>query len=153
MLLEVLKEDCIVTGAQADHWREVGRLAGQLLVDAGAVEPGYVDAMLQAVEALGMYIVVAPGIALFHGRPEDGVNRVGLSLVTLGRGVNFGVGDKDPVRLAFALAAVDNQAHLGLLADLSTALQDQGVVRGLMEAADVAEVINLLQTKLQQGEN
>lgn len=150
MLLDVLTKDCIVTGAKAPSWQQAGRMAGQLLVDKGAVEPRYIDAMLKAVEEVGMYIVVAPGIALFHGRPEDGVKAVGLSLVTFNPGVVFGVGDKDPVRLAFALAGVDHSAHLDLLAGLSKVLQDQDVVQGLMDAADADEVISLLKNKLEQ---
>lgn len=149
MLLEVIHEDCIVTQASAKDWREVGRMAGQLLVDKGIVEPGYIEAALAAVEKFGMYIVVAPGIALFHSRPEDGVKAVGLSLVTLRDGVNFGVEGKDPVRLAFALAAVDNEAHLGLLAGLSAVLQDAELVASLMEAESPGAVVDLLKTKLQ----
>jgi len=47
-------------------------LAGAFLVDTDAVFPSYVDAMVRAVEELGPYMVVAPGIALAHARPEDG---------------------------------------------------------------------------------
>lgn len=147
MLTNLLTDKDIKTKVEADSWQEVGRLAGQILVDKGAVEPHYPDAMLAAVEKLGMYIVIAPGIALFHGRPEDGVNSVGLSMVTLKDGVNFGVKDKDPVRLAFALAAIDHDAHLNLLAALSKVLQDQEVVHGLMEAESPQQAIALIENK------
>lgn len=152
MLLKVISEDCIITQAQAEDWREVGKMAGQLLVDKGIVEPRYIEATLKAIEDFGMYIVVAPGIALFHSRPEDGVNAVGLSLVTLTDGVNFGVEDKDPVKLAFALAAVDNDAHLGLLSGLSTVLQDQKLVNELTDAESPKIAVDLIKNKLQQGE-
>lgn len=152
MLLELINEDCIITQVRAKDWREVGKMAGQLLVDKGIVEPSYIEATLKAVEDFGMYIVVAPGIALFHSRPEDGVNAVGLSLVTLADGVNFGVKDKDPVKLAFALAAVDNDAHLGLLADLSAILQDKDLVHELMDAESPKVAVGLIKNKLRQGE-
>jgi len=149
MLLEVINQDCIITQARAKDWREVGKMAGQLLVDKGVVEPGYIDATLKAVEDFGLYIVVAPGIALFHSRPEDGVNTVGLSLVTLADGVNFGVEDKDPVKLAFALAAVDNESHIGLLAGLSAVLQDTNLVHELMVAESPKAVVDLIKNKHQ----
>lgn len=152
MLLKVITEDCIITRAKAENWREVGRMAGQLLVDKGIVEPSYIEATLKAVEEFGMYIVVAPGIALFHSRPEDGVKAVGLSLVTLAEGVNFGVEGKDPVKLAFALAAVDNEAHLGLLAGLSAVLQDTNLVHKLMDVESPKAAVDLIKNKLQQGE-
>jgi PTS system ascorbate-specific IIA component len=152
MLLKVITEDCIITRAKAENWREVGRMAGQLLVDKGIVEPSYIEATLKAVEEFGMYIVVAPGIALFHSRPEDGVKAVGLSLVTLAEGVNFGVEGKDPVKLAFALAAVDNEAHLGLLAGLSAVLQDTNLVHKLMDVESPKAAVDLVKNKLQQGE-
>jgi mannitol/fructose-specific phosphotransferase system IIA component (Ntr-type) len=152
MLLEVINKDYVITQARAEDWREVGKMAGQLLVDKGIVEPSYIDATLKAVEDFGMYIVVAPGIALFHSRPEDGVNAVGLSLVTLADGVNFGVEGKDPVKLAFALAAVDNKAHLGLLAGLSAILQDTSLVQELMDAESPKIAVDLIKNKLRQGE-
>lgn len=66
--------------------RSVGvevEVSGRLLVDAGAVERRYIGAVPRTVEKLGPYAVIAPGVAIPHARPEDGANRVGLSLVVL----------------------------------------------------------------------
>ena len=87
-------------------------MAGAFLVDTDAVFPSYVDAMVRAVEELGPYMIVAPGIALAHARPEDGVKRMCMSLVRLASPVEFGSEANDPVDLVFAFGAVDKEAHL-----------------------------------------
>lgn len=46
-----------------------------LLVAADVVEPRYYQAILDAVEQHGPYFVLAPGLAMPHGRPEEGVKK------------------------------------------------------------------------------
>src|SRR2546427_259365 len=79
--------------------------AGALLVASGGVEQRYVTAMNQALDTLGPYMVIVPGVALLHARPEDGAKRLCMSLLTLEPPVPFGNPDNDPVTVAFALAA------------------------------------------------
>ncbi|MFO6427822.1 PTS sugar transporter subunit IIA [Escherichia coli] len=43
----------------------------------------YYQAILDGVEQFGPYFVIAPGLAMPHGRPEEGVKKTGFSLVTL----------------------------------------------------------------------
>ncbi len=149
MLLKLLKEENILTGVEASDWKEVGRKAGQLLVDKGSVEPEYIEAMIKNVEEMGPYIVVAPGLALFHGRPEDGVNEISLSLVTLKEGVYFGSEENDPVEIAFVLGATDKDSHLELLAQLSQVLQDQEAVDAIKEAQKPREILSIIRKKIE----
>ena len=83
MLGDYLRADVIRLGVHAANWEEAVRAAGQLLVGADVCEPRYIQAMIDAVHELGAYMVLAPGLALAHARPEDGVKSIGLSLVTL----------------------------------------------------------------------
>ena len=59
------------------------RHGGQLMVDAGFTEPTYTEAMIDVVRDMGPYIVLAPGLAMPHARPEMGAKQVGTALVTL----------------------------------------------------------------------
>ena len=93
---------------------EAIKLAGDLLLESGRVEADYVTSMVDAVEKFGPYIVIAPGIALAHGKPEDGVIENGLSLVVIREPLAFGHGENDPVGLVFGLAARDHTSHLGI---------------------------------------
>ena len=52
-------------------WRAAIKAACQPLLDAGAIEERYVQRCIEIVQAQGPYIVLAPGLALAHARPED----------------------------------------------------------------------------------
>ncbi len=87
--------DCITAktvgiGLHARSWQEVVDKAGWLLLVAGATEARYMEAMKDVVTQYGPYMVAWPGIALLHARPEDGVKRVCMSLITLCEPVSFG---------------------------------------------------------------
>lgn len=144
VLSDVLVPETIRLDAEAESWEESVRLAGELLVASGAVERRYVDSMVKAVRELGPYIVIAPGIAMPHARPEDGVLRIGLSLVRLKTPVPFGNQSNDPVELVIGLSAVDSESHLKLLAQLSKLLNDTDYLRTIREAICKEEVLALI---------
>lgn len=131
-------------GVIADGWRQAIRLAVEPLVQVGAVEQRYVEACVAVIEEHGPYIVVAPGIALVHARPEDGVRTLGLSVVMLAHPVEFGHPSNDPVHAVFAFGSPDRDQHVGLLAALSRRLCD-GLAEELRAAASDTEATGLLQ--------
>ena len=72
---------------------------------ADVVEPRYYQAILDAVEQHGPYFVLAPGLAMPHGRPEEGVKKTGFALVTLKKPLEFNHEDN------ITMAAVDANTH------------------------------------------
>ncbi len=144
MLSSVMSETTIALDAEAADWREAVGLAGRLLVQAQAVEERYVEAMIRTVAELGPYVVIAPGIALPHARPEDGARRIAISFVRLRQPVSFGHAQNDPVDLIFAVAAVDSASHLKALMQLSDFLAAPDGPRRLREARSAAEVMALV---------
>ena len=46
--------------------------------------------MIDVVRDMGPYIVLAPGLAMPHARPEMGAKQVGAALVTLEKPIDFG---------------------------------------------------------------
>ena len=136
--------DVVATG-----WQAAIEAACQPLVDAGAVEPRYTRRCVEMVEEHGPYIVLAPGLALAHARPEDGVTRVCLAAVTLTEPVRFGHDDNDPVDVVFAFGSPDADQHVGMLSALAGALiggldddlraaASDDEARGLLEGIDHA---------------
>jgi PTS system ascorbate-specific IIA component len=108
--------------ASVAGWAAGVQAAGDLLVDLGVAGPEYVAACIASVRERGPYIVLAPGLALAHARPEEGATGVGVSVVRLGEPVVFGHPANDPVDLVFAFATVDPGAHLDMLRALAGAL-------------------------------
>lgn len=97
--------------AEASTWQEAVKLGVDLLVGAEVVEPRYYQAILDGVERFGPYFVIAPGLAMPHGRPEEGVKKNGFALVTLKTPLVFNHEDNDPVDILITLAAVDARTH------------------------------------------
>ncbi len=105
------ENNSILLQAEAADWRQAVRLGVDLLVAAGVVEPRYFDAILDGVEQHGPYFVMAPGLAMPHGRPEEGVQKTGFALVTLKTPLCFSHEDNDPVDILITMAAVDANTH------------------------------------------
>ncbi len=119
MLQDVLNEDMMALGVQAKNWEEAINKAGDLLVNKGFVEQTYIDNMINAVKDLGPYIVIMPGVAFAHARPDQSVHETCMSMITLENPVNFGSEQNDPVSIVFAFGAPNNNEHLNALQDLA----------------------------------
>ena len=127
MLQDLLSEDNVSFHYPAETWEEVIRHGGQLMVDAGFTDPSYTEAMVEVVREMGPYIVLAPGLAMPHARPENGAKRVGTALVTLEKPLNFGSPDNDPVSVALFLCAPNKDEHIQLLTDIDAAADFESI--------------------------
>ena len=144
LLNQALAEGSISVRATASNWKQAIELAGDALVTSQRTTTQYTEAMVQAFEELGPYMVIAPGIALAHARPSEAVLGTGLSLITLSEPVVFGSEANDPVRLVIGLAAVDHDSHIDLMAALSDLLMDVMKVNMLLQAENLEQVRELL---------
>lgn len=137
MLQDILKDSNILLKQECKDWKEAIAKAAQVLVTEEVIEDRYVDAMIKSVEEFGAYIVVGKHLALAHARPEDGVNKLGISVMTLKEPVVFGNPDNDPVKIVFCLAAVDSYSHLNVMKNLIELINDQEKLDKLIVSRDV----------------
>jgi PTS system ascorbate-specific IIA component len=98
--------------------------------------------MVRVVDELGPYIVLVEGFALAHAEPGEQVFRNGISVGVLNREVDFGGGKM--VKVVFALAATDHDAHISTLGSLAELLADEDSRNLLLNAGDNAQIENLL---------
>lgn len=147
-LADLLNENVVNVKVHVTNWVDAIREAGSLLVNAGIVEPKYVDAMIRFCEQYKSYIVIAPGIALPHARPEDGAKRIGISIITLKEPVYFGHPENDPVDIVIAFAAVDNKSHINVLKDLSEFLLNYSNIEAIRKADNKSDLIKVFYTSL-----
>lgn len=143
-LVESLPEVAIALDVPAADWREAITIAGERLVAGGSTTDEYTREMIAAVEELGPYIVIAPGLALAHSRPSPAVLTGGLSWVRLAEPVEFGHATNDPVTLVIGLAAKDQDGHIGVMSALAGVLADPDRMRQLSEAPTAQHVRELL---------
>ena len=142
-LAKAFADNSIRVGAIALDREHAIEMAGELLVASGRSTPEYTESMLDAVAENGPYIVIAPGIALAHGRPSEAVLEIGLSLVTLAEPVVFGNEANDPVRLVIGLCATDHSSHIDIMAELATFLGDSVSVNTVLNAVDSDHIRSL----------
>jgi PTS system ascorbate-specific IIA component len=127
----------------AESFEAAVSAAVELLIQDGRALPSYISEVLSNLSELGPYFVVAPGIAIAHAKPSASVKETGLSLAVFSHGVQSG-SSNDPVRLLFALAALDADSHLELLADFAAWISTPGIVNSLQNASAESVIRSLL---------
>ncbi|ERS94584.1 PTS sugar transporter subunit IIA [Staphylococcus simulans] len=143
MALDILTKDKIKVQDQVPDWSQAITEAAQPLLEQDYIEIGYIDAMIDSVKEFGPYIVIAPEIAIAHARPEDNVNKVGLSLLKLNESINFAE-DSHYASLIFVLSATDNTSHLNVLQSLAGLLGNKEVVNQLLASKNSDEIIEII---------
>lgn len=107
----------------ATSWQDAIKIAIDMLIASGAVEPRYYDRIIEEITSIGPYIILAPGLAMPHARPEDGVIKTAFSLVTFDTPIYFD-GENEPVYMMIALAGSDGDKHMEGLMEITQVLDD-----------------------------
>jgi len=138
--VDLLDRRAIRLAEQAADRDSAIRLCGATLVDIGAVDPTYVEAMLAREQSISTY--VGEGVAIPHGTlvSKESVRRDALAVLRFPEGVDWG---GFPVTVCVAIAA-KGDGHVGLLAALAEILMDPDQAQTLRDATDPDEVLRLL---------
>lgn len=128
---------------KAASWEDAVRASGRLLVSSGAAQEPYVEAMVNLTKELGPYIVITPGIAIPHARPEEGALHVGFSVVQLDPPIAFGNPDNDPVWLVIGFCSPDASAHVELLMQIARIIGQEGFLEAAKASGDSEELADL----------
>lgn len=151
LLQDLLSEDNVSFRYPAETWEDVIRHGGQLMVDAGFTDPTYTEAMIDVVRDMGPYIVLAPGLAMPHARPEMGAKQVGAALVTLEKPIDFGSPENDPVSVAVFLCAPNKEEHIQLLTDIATLFEDEEFLDAAVNFESIEDVQAFLAEHLDEA--
>jgi mannitol PTS system EIIA component len=137
----LLEERAVVLDAAAADKESAIRRTGQVLVDIGAADPGYIDAMLERERSVSTYM--GSGVSIPHGTDESrqNVHRDALVFLRFPDGVDW---DGQQMTIAIGIAATGNN-QVGILSRLAMVLVDSEQVARLNAATDANEVIALLQ--------
>ena len=125
-------------------WKEAIKLCAAPLLENKSITPNYIDAIFQLHESIGPYYVLAPGIAMPHARPEQGVNNLGLSMLLVKNGVNFNSEENDPVYLITLLAASDSTSHIEMLTQLASLFAESDDVNSIFNAKNSDEILTVI---------
>ena len=137
---DLLTASAVRLGQQAADFNEAIRQVGAVLVDIGAVNPSYVDSMLEREQSISTFI--GEGVAIPHGTlaGKDSVLRDALAVVQFPDGVDW---HGDRAEVCIGIAAVGD-GHVGILAQLAEVLMDEDRAAALRGATSAEEVVAIL---------
>jgi len=144
---KIFSSDVVRLKVDVVDWQGAVRASGDLLVNSGKCLPEYIDAMIQTVNTMGPYMVIAPGLALLHARPGDGVLMNGFSLITLKAPVEFGAPENDPVDIVISFCAINQTTHIAALEKLARFLRQDTNLTLLRQALNVENLITALNSQ------
>lgn len=117
------------------------RQVGQLLVNSGNIQPGYIESMLGREGVANTYL--GNGIAIPHGLPKDHalIHRTGIAVLQVPAGVTWNTGER--VHLVVGIAAMSDE-HIDVLRRLTRVLGNQEQVSRLTQTSDYRDIIEAL---------
>ncbi|GAA0180014.1 BglG family transcription antiterminator [Clostridium sediminicola] len=139
-LSQLISKDRVIFNEGVDTWEEAVKLGTKPLIEQGYIEKSYEEAVIENIKKLKAYVVIKPGVAIPHAKPENGVNRLGLSIVILNKGVEFGHPKNDPVRLLFVMANKDSTSHLQALDIFVRIIKEKRFVEEILRLNDYNSV-------------
>lgn len=139
--MAILSKERIRLNATAIDRSDAIQQSGELLVTTGCVLPAYIDGMLKREESMSTYL--GSGVSIPHGIFEnrDHILQTGISVLQVPAGVDWGDGE-----MAYLVIGIAAQAdeHIGVLAALAEAIEDEDVIRQLIETSDADVVLKYL---------
>jgi PTS system ascorbate-specific IIA component len=127
-----------------DDWRDAVRAACAPLLADGTIEKEYPEIIIEKVEELGPYIVIAPNICIPHAERGRGVNDTAMCFMKTEKPASFDPNDPDKdARIFVVLAATDDEVHLNNLMALSETLSDEDIVAKVLEAKTPEDLLKI----------
>lgn len=147
MFLKLFSSERILLDKEITDWKEGIIAAGELLLWQKKITVNYLQQMIDLVIKYGPYIVIAPGIALAHASPQDGVIEPAISLLRLKQPVAFGNHQYSPVSIILACAVYDTPEYANILIRLMTLLRrpDFSV---MMKSADSEAILTYFEKQI-----
>lgn len=150
-LYELLDKKQIIVDLECSDYKEAIRAGGTMLLNSGAIEPRYIDAMIDNVEEHGPYFVISKGFAIPHADTECGVKKMAMSLIRLKEPLVF-IDDKaGKIEFVCCLSAIDSESHTKALFHLINMLEEKSfkeAIRDCKTAEEMADIIKSFEEEI-----
>lgn len=143
LLKDIINSNFIKLNEEALNWKEAIIKGGIILKENGCINDSYIDSMIDNVKKIGSYIVILPGIAMPHSRPEDGAFKIGFSIMTLKNPIHFGNYENDPVKLVITMSVVDKTSHVNALKELMKIIEEDEFMDKIDNATTKEDVLKI----------
>ena len=145
-LLQILTFNRIAIVEEKMNWMDSIYLAGEPLIRAGSILEKYLDAIISQTMYYGPYMFLNDAIMLAHAKPQDGVNRLDLSLTIFKQPIEFS--GSRAAKMIIMLCAEDNERHLGIMNDILKMCGDERTIERLISADEPDYILDKLQSIL-----
>lgn len=137
----LISDALVRTGGSPRDKTSAIREVGELLLNAGYVDPPYVASMGEREKAADTFL--GAGVAIPHGKVEDKgcVRHDGIAVLQVPDGVEWNPGQT--ARLVVGIAA-QSDGHLAILKRLTQLIQDEERIGRLSATDDAAEIVSAL---------
>ena len=143
MGIKKILEDRIQVVEKVESWEKAIEVGAFPLVKDKKIKFNYIENMIKNIEELGPYIILIPGDAMPHARPDENVLESSISLLKVNEGVKFSE-NTDKVYLMFCLAAKDSSSHIEIIEKLMEVLSDEEKIEKLIKAKTKEELKSFL---------
>ncbi|HAU3146356.1 TPA: PTS transporter subunit EIIA [Salmonella enterica subsp. salamae] len=140
MITTWLTADNIQIVDSVSDWKQAIMLSAQPLLAKEAITEDYIHAIFNSHQKIGPYYVLAPGLAMPHARPEQGVIKNGLSLLHIKQGVSFDSEDNDPIYVVIMLCALSGDEHINMITALADIFSDDERLSALLKASSMEAI-------------
>ncbi len=137
---DVMHRDSIRLGRSATDKDDAIRQCGEALLEVGAIQAPYAEAMFAREKEVSTYL--GEGFAIPHGTNESRqwINRAALGFLQFPEGVDW---NGETVHVCIPIAS-NSDEHVGILGALAEVLMDPDAAEKLRTTTSVDEVIALL---------
>ncbi len=136
---DILVADSVILNGTATTRDAAIDEAGRLLLDRGAVDSGYIDAMHEREESVSTYM--GSFLAIPHGTnaAKDHIMKSAVSVIRYPNGIDW---NGKQVKFVVGVAGINNE-HLHILSSIAKVFTNKAQVAQLEAATSVDEVLEL----------
>jgi PTS system ascorbate-specific IIA component len=143
----LIKNNSLQIIDEVSSWEEAIKVAVTPLIESGAVENRYYDAMIEVTKDKGPYYIIGENIAMPHSRPENGVNETAFAFLLLKKAIDFNVEgyESREADILFVLAAEESGEDVQeAITELLTLVENSKKLKKLRNSTKIEEILTLL---------
>lgn len=151
-MTKLIDKDLIILNFKANHYSEVFKELGNIMINKGFANANYIDGLLEREASFPTGIQTETiGIALPH-TDASFVNESKIGLLKLEKPLKFGMmggeGEDVEVKIVFLLGCSEGNQHLQALQNVIELIQDVDFVNQVLSLTDKEGAYELLKNKL-----
>lgn len=141
-LPDLLDSEMIQRVKSVSSWHEAIELASNPLIEKKKITMNYVEEMKKQFPTISEYIILRETIAIPHAEVEEGVKKIGMSMIYIEEGLPTDNGKN--IHFVVVIAAVDKKTHFTSLLQLMELAGNQEQLSSLENAKSHLDMYKLI---------